>query len=112
MRFSKGPYCSGENFSINALSSCWVGVLRVAMRERMSWDCLWKEVAETYFVAAHWDTGMNEIPDHSSQFSHSDFGVLHNLALFDLFVFESCLLCKWFRGILFRLSIQQKVRHY
>lgn len=70
----------------------------------MSWGCL-EEVAETNFVVAHWDIGVNEIPDRSSQFSHSNFGVLHNLALFDLFVFKSRLLCQWFRGILFRLSI-------
>jgi hypothetical protein len=75
------------------------------MRETVSWGYLQIEVAETNFVVAHWDIGVNEIPDRSSHFPHSDFGVLHNLALFGLVLFESCLLCKWFGGILFRLSI-------
>jgi len=48
---------------------------------------------------------VDEIPDSRGSYTHSDFSVLHNLALFGLFRFESGFLGKRFRGILFRLSI-------
>jgi hypothetical protein len=47
---------------------------------------------------------MDKIPHGGSFHTHSDFGFLHNLTLFGLFVFESSLFGKWFRSILFRLS--------